>query len=138
MTIPVIRIDRSSPVPPYLQIAEQLKRLIGVGTLAPGARLPAVRDLAADVGVNRNTASRAIRQLEAAGLVRTRVGQGTFVADLVARIDGAARERIVDEAIDRLLVEASTVGMPLEMLGWRLAQRIDDFVRKRGREANDD
>jgi DNA-binding transcriptional regulator YhcF (GntR family) len=85
--------------------------------------------------VNRNTVGRAIQSLERDGVVRTRVGQGTFVvADGAPKIDPAHREKALEEALDRLLVEAHTLGVPLEELGWRLSRRIDAFVERRSRE----
>ena len=61
--------------------------------------------------------------------MRTRVGQGTFVAEGAA---SAGRERLgrsVDAAIDRLLVDACTAGISLDELGGRLARRIERFKR---------
>jgi GntR family transcriptional regulator len=125
-----IQLDPASPVALYLQISEQIRRLVAIGALRAGDRLPTIRELAARTRVNRNTAARAIQQLESEGIVRTRVGQGTFVADGAAR---AGRERlgqVVDAAIDRLLVEARTVGVPLEELGRRVGKRIERFRRE--------
>ncbi|KAA8969245.1 GntR family transcriptional regulator [Mycobacterium sp.] len=50
------------------------------GTLAPGARLPTVRELAGELGLAVNTVARAYRELEAARIVETRGRRGTFVA----------------------------------------------------------
>lgn len=127
----MIEIDPASPTPLYQQIAEQLRRLIALGALRPGERVPAVRELAVRARVNRNTAARAIQQLESDGLVRTRVGQGTFVENEPVSVDRSSRDAAVDARIDGLLFEAHTLGMPLEELGWRLSRRIDDFRRRR-------
>lgn len=127
----MIEIDPSSPIPLYLQIADQMRRLIAMGALKPGDRAPTVRELAVTTRVNRNTAARAIQYLEAEGVVRTRVGQGTFVENHSPTIDRARRDRAVDESIDRLLVEAHTLGLPLEELGWRLSKRIEEFRCRR-------
>ena len=134
--MPMIEIDPASPTPLYLQIAEQVRRLIALGALRPGDRLPAIRELAVRARVNRNTAARAVQALEAEGLVRTRVGQGTFIEEPPEPVDRARREAAVDERIDRLLVEARTLGMPLEELGWRLSRRIDRFRRGQSEEAS--
>ena len=134
MTDIPIRLDPSSPIALYRQISEQLRRLIAIGALRPGDRLPTVRDLALQTGVNRNTAARAIQHLESEGLVSARVGRGTFVDTSASKIGRAGRERIVDQAIDRLLIESETVGMPLEMLGWRLSRRVETFRRQQQRE----
>jgi GntR family transcriptional regulator len=127
----MIEIDPASATPLYRQIAEQLRRLIALGALKPGERIPAVRELAVRARVNRNTAARAIQQLEADGLVRTRVGQGTFVDAETATLDRTSRDAAIDARIDSLLVEAHTLGMPLEELGWRLSRRIEAFRRRR-------
>jgi GntR family transcriptional regulator len=126
-------IDPSSPVPLYLQVVEQVSRMIARGALRPGDRLPPVRDLAVRCRINRNTAARAIQELEAAGVVRTRVGQGTFVVDGTSPIDPGRRETAIEAAVDRLVVEAATLGVPFEELGWRLSRRIDSF-RKGGKD----
>ncbi|MCH7780701.1 MAG: GntR family transcriptional regulator [Acidobacteria bacterium] len=127
----MIEIDPTSPVPLYLQIADQMRRLIAMGALKPGDKAPTVRELAVTTRVNRNTAARAIQHLEAEGVVRTRVGQGTFVENRSPKIDRDRRDRTIDEVIDRLLVEAHTLGLPLEELGWRLSRRIEEFRRRR-------
>jgi GntR family transcriptional regulator len=125
----MIEIDATSPVPLYRQIAEQFQRLIAIGALKPGDRLPTVRDLAVRLRINRNTAARAIQQLEKDGLVRTRVGIGTFVGEAAPRANRASLERFLDGSIDRLLLQARTLGMPLEELGERLARRASVLDR---------
>ncbi len=130
-------VDPASPVPLYLQLVERVRRLVAIGALRPGDRIPTVRELAVRARINRNTAARAIRELETRGLVRTRVGQGTFVADGAGRVDRAAREAAVDAALDRLIVEAATLGLPLDALGERLAARLEAF-RAASRSAEGD
>lgn len=76
-----IELDRGRPVPLARQIEEQLERLIHARLLAPGVKLPATRELADTLGVNRGTVALAYEELVAAGLARARVGQGTFVAE---------------------------------------------------------
>lgn len=62
------------------QIQVHLERLIDEGLLAPGVKLPATRELAAQLRVNRATVALAYEELVASGLARAHVGQGTFVA----------------------------------------------------------
>ncbi len=130
MTIaPLIEVDTSSPVALYLQISEQLRRLNALRALHPGDRLPTIRDLAVQVRVNRNTAARAIPHLESEGCVTTRVGRGTFVERSAVPVDRVRRDRVVDRAIERLLVEARTVGLPLEDLRGRVARAVERLQR---------
>ena len=74
------RIDRASPLPVYVQLAEQIRLLIHRGALAPGDPLPTVRELAVALGLNANTVTRVYRDLQQEGLLRLERGLGTFVA----------------------------------------------------------
>jgi DNA-binding FadR family transcriptional regulator len=64
----------------YRQIADQIRALIGNGEFAPGARLPAERDLARQLGVSRPSLREALIALEIEGLLDVRVGSGIYVA----------------------------------------------------------
>lgn len=81
MTSPELRIDAESNVPPFEQLRLQLIADISRGELLPGAKLPTVRKLAADLGIAANTVARAYRELEAEGFLRTAGRSGTFVAE---------------------------------------------------------
>src|SRR5581483_2503238 len=74
-----LALDRESPVPLARQIQAQVERLIRAGWLAPGVKLPATRELAQVLGVNRTNVALAYEELVAAGWARAHVGQGTFV-----------------------------------------------------------
>jgi DNA-binding transcriptional MocR family regulator len=75
----MLRLDRDSRTPLYLQIRNQLREMILDGTLGEGSRLPPERKMAAALGVNRNTVVNAYRELAADGLVESCVGRGTTV-----------------------------------------------------------
>jgi DNA-binding transcriptional regulator YhcF (GntR family) len=75
-----VRVDTSSPTPPYEQIRAQIATMIEAGTLPAGTQLPPIRQLAADLGLAANTVARAYRELEAGGWVVSRVRHGTTVA----------------------------------------------------------
>ena len=81
----LLRVVVTDPTPPYEQLRRQLSELISSGVLAPGDRLPPLRQLAADLGLAVGTVARTYRELEAAGLVRSRRGGGTRVQDPGAR-----------------------------------------------------
>lgn len=86
----IFELDESSPVPLYEQLVEQVALAVAAGRLAPGDSLPSVRTLAAELRVNPNTAARALREMERAGLAEAHRGIGTAVAPGAA---DAARER---------------------------------------------
>ena len=72
-------LDRTSPIPLYFQIAENLKEAIQAGTIAPGERLDNELELAEQLGVSRPTVRQAIQRLVQQGLVVRRRGLGTVV-----------------------------------------------------------
>jgi GntR family transcriptional regulator / MocR family aminotransferase len=74
-----IPLDRQSATPLYQQIKIYLRQGILSGSLAPDTRLPASRQLAQDLGVNRITVENAYAELEAEGLILSRLGSGTYV-----------------------------------------------------------
>lgn len=66
------------------RLYDALQGAIQEGVIAPGARLPASRDLAAELGMSRNTVLVAYEQLQAEGYLQTRAGSGTFVCDMLS------------------------------------------------------
>src|SRR5665811_2112181 len=76
---PAPDIDAKSEVPLYRQVFQQLKDSIRRGRLPTGARLPATRELAGLLGLNRTTISAAYELLESEGLISGQVGRGSFV-----------------------------------------------------------
>ena len=75
-----VNIDRSGPLPLHDQVAAQIRRAIADGEAGPGERLPLAKDLAAVLGVNKNTVLRALRILREEGLLEFRRGRGITVA----------------------------------------------------------
>jgi DNA-binding transcriptional regulator YhcF (GntR family) len=75
-----IAIDRAVEVPIGVQLAWALRARIADGRLAPGERLPGLRELAEALGINANTARAVYQRLEQDGLIESRQGTGTFVA----------------------------------------------------------
>jgi GntR family transcriptional regulator len=75
-----LTIDTADRRPIYQQVADGIKALIARGQLKPGAPLPPVRQLAADLGVNLNTIAVAYRELQSEGLLTVKHGSGAVVA----------------------------------------------------------
>ena len=74
-------IDPARPIHVYVQVANHIAGRIATGDLAPGARLPAERDLAAEYGVSADTVRRAVAVLRERALVVTLTGRGSYVAE---------------------------------------------------------
>ena len=109
----ILRVDSSSPVPPYEQIRAQVGAMVDAGVLAPGARLPSIRQLAGDLGLAGGTVARAYRELEQEGVVATRGRHGTVVAERsVAETRGrvAARDARLVRAASELADRGAPVG----------------------------
>lgn len=81
-------IDREGPVPPYRQIADDLRRQIEAGAIPPGRRIPSMVELEATYGVARDTLRKATKVLKDEGLVETVTGMGIYVVDPVPPAEG--------------------------------------------------
>lgn len=77
----MIVLNTRDPKPIYEQITNNLRRLIASGGIAPGERLPSVRELATRLTINPNTIQRAYRQLEQEGYIVSLPGKGCFAAE---------------------------------------------------------
>jgi DNA-binding transcriptional regulator YhcF (GntR family) len=115
-----IEIDPGRPEPAYQQIAAGIREHIASGALAPGASLPGVRRLAADLGVNINTVARAYRVLEEQGFVRIRDRSGVEVAVPKRRADPderASLERELTALLARMRQAGVTPGQLRRVVG---------------------
>lgn len=111
----LIEVDLDSPVPPYEQVRGQLAGYVDAGVLAPGDRLPSIRQLANDLGVATNTVQRAYRELESQGLIQTRGRHGTIVLAGSPTTEGAPSiTPAMRRAAERLAREAAAAGGGLD------------------------
>src|SRR5262245_47262259 len=108
-----IHISANDGVPIYLQIINQVKRLIASGRLAAGDELPPIRVLAEQLVINPNTVARAYLELERAGAVMKRQGAGTYVAEKLSPLSRKEKLRVLAERADALLVEAGHLDIEL-------------------------
>ena len=143
--------DLADPRPPYLQIADDLRRQIKAGRYQPGDRLPSLSAMSADYGSASETVRRALRTLREEGLVATQSTRGTFVlrnppaagganggsemSGETARLEAALRaaegrlRRHVDDEIARLREELEYTQAQVMALSEQVGMRPD-----RGRE----
>ncbi len=106
-----IEVNPRGGVPIYVQIVEQVRHALEVGGLRPGDRLPTVRQRASELTIAPNTVVKAYNELQRMGLVQSRPGVGTVVAQGVEEID---RERRVEAVFERLRVlvrDAAALGI---------------------------
>ena len=87
-------------LPIYAQLMDTLKRRIVTGRYLPGEKLPSVRELAAEAGINPNTVQRAFSELEREGLIYTQRATGQYVteneADIKSAREALARTQVAD------------------------------------------
>lgn len=84
--------------PVYLQLIEQLEQAIVAGIFPPGSRVPPVRELAAEAGVNPNTMQRALQELENRGLLQTQRTAGRTVTTEATRLTELRHHRAAEQA----------------------------------------
>jgi GntR family transcriptional regulator len=108
-------VDPADPTPLYAQLDRGIRAAIAAGRLKAGDRLPTVRQLAVDLRINANTVAKVYAELERAGVLATQRGIGTFVRDnpsSPAPTTRRDRERELRPLVDRLLADASAIGIP--------------------------
>src|SRR5271166_2935871 len=125
-----LHVTASDGAPIYLQIVQQIKRLVASGRLAPGEELPPIRLLAEQLVVNANTVARAYRELAAAGVLTNRRTAGTYVADGASPRARTQCLETLAERVDALLAEARRLNVGVDAL-LDLIRRRDEAARKR-------
>jgi GntR family transcriptional regulator len=108
----LIKINPASHRPIYLQIVDEVRRAIAVGTLEPEDSLPSVRQTAVDLRINPNTVQQAYRELEREGVVHVRRGRGTFVTGLHSSAE--ERRELARSLAVTALQEAQRHGLNLD------------------------
>ena len=95
--------------PIYTQLIELITLAVVSGIYSPGMRLPSVRDMSEEAGVNPNTMQRALSELERNGLVYSQRTSGRFITEDTAMID-AAKNRLAEEQITAFLAAMEQLG----------------------------
>ena len=111
-----------SNIPIYLQIMEKIKQRIVSGEWKSGERIPAVRELALEFGVNPNTMQRALSELEREGLLFSERTAGRFITR-DSRLIEEIREQMAEELISRFLTRMSRLGYSGEEVWCKLLSR---------------
>jgi GntR family transcriptional regulator len=125
----IVNLDEESLIPPYEQLRSQIATLIASGGLQLGARLPAIRQLAGDLGVAPGTVARTYRELEALGLVRAK-RRGTFVSSSLK--DTSAHSQVdttgpLARAAETFALSAWQLGVPVEQALKNVREALERF-----------
>jgi GntR family transcriptional regulator len=107
----LLRVQPEADEPIFAQLARQVRAAVAGGRLKPGERLPSHRELAAQLVINHLTVKRAFDELERDGVVVTRRGLGTFVADAPPERLAADARAAAAGALARLAGDARAHGL---------------------------
>jgi GntR family transcriptional regulator len=123
-------VNLHSGAPIYVQLVEEVKHALEVGTLRTGDRLPTVRGLASELTVAPNTVVKAYNELQRMGLIESRPGVGTVV---VADAGKMIREQQIEDLYKRLGVlvrDAVGLGVTEDELWERLDAEFERFYKR--------
>jgi GntR family transcriptional regulator len=122
-------LDRSSGMPTYLQLVQQVRQALRTGALVPGDKLPTAAEVVGQLAINPNTVLKAYRELERDGLVAPQPGLGTFVKRTLggAPLAGHARLR---RDLTRALGTARDAGLDTEDIQAVFASVLHDDARR--------
>ena len=125
-----ITIDDDSGIPIWLQLRNRLIYLITSGYYATGDKLPTVREMAVDLGINYNTVSKVYINLEHDGYVESVRGRGVFVRD-IGKLAADDVQSIADTEIEESIKRCLALGMTLDEIMLRMidvAHRVQQDV----------
>jgi GntR family transcriptional regulator len=121
--------DYKQSRPIYMQIVDRIMRQIARQDLKDGQKLPSVREMAIDSGVNPNTIQRTYSELERMNIVETRRGQGTFVTEKKEVLE-EVKKKLQLELVDRFVESMKELGISEEEIIAELKQHLNK--RKEG------
>src|SRR6202051_1569844 len=125
----IFTVDPRSGVPLYLQLIEQVKRAVALGTLGPGEQLPPVKALALDLTINPNTVARAYRDLERDAVIETSPGRGSFVRSAGSAVNARrAVAAVAESVLGEALRQAKALGLSRSRAAEMFAALLDRWL----------
>ena len=128
----IFQVDFQAGKPVYLQLADQIRYAAACGRLQPGEALPALRPLAEELRINRNTIAKAYAELESQGIIETIPGKGYFVKRNKSPFSDPVRKQLLQAEIDEAVVMAHHLQVDREKFLALVAERLDYFERQAG------
>lgn len=119
----LVFLSAGDPRPMYQQIIDQITARVMAGDWTPGQPLPSIRELAANSGVSVITVKRAYEELERAGVIQTRQGKGSVVAEQTDLARG-----LHEQTLSQHLRDAATTGALLGLRRTDLHKRLDAIL----------
>jgi len=126
----IFQVDFQAGKPVYLQLADQIRYAAASGRLRAGEPLPALRPLAEELRINRNTIAKAYAELESQGIIETLPGKGFFLTQNKSPFNGQVRHQLLLTEIDEAVVMAHHLQVDREKFLTLVKERLDYFDRK--------
>lgn len=120
--------DFQASKPIYMQIVDKVCQQIVRGDIRPGEKLPSVREMAVQTGVNPNTIQRTYSELERMAIVETRRGQGTFVTETDSLIQ-ELKQKLQVEIIETFVTNMKELGFTQD----EMLSGLKEFVEREGK-----
>ncbi|MBL4951997.1 GntR family transcriptional regulator [Neobacillus sp. OS1-32] len=119
--------ETSKPI--YLQIVDTIFQTIVRGEIKPGEKLPSVREMAIQSGVNPNTIQRSYAEMERMGVVETKRGQGTFVTERKTIVD-ELKQTMQTEVIGQFIKNMEELGITKQQIIAALQEYLKEGEEK--------
>lgn len=120
------QLNPHNGVPLFEQIVRQVKFAVASKLLAPGDRVPSVRELATQIAVNPNTVAKAYRDLSTEGILITVRGEGLEVTPSAPAYCKSERQRLITERLAHVLEEATQSGLSPKDIKQLVNQQLTD------------
>ena len=130
----IFQIDFKTGKPVYLQLVDQIRTAAASGRLRPGEPLPALRPLAEELSINRNTIAKAYSELENQGIIETVPGKGYFLKNSGSPFTESVRRRLLQTEIDEAVVAAHHLQVDRKVFLNLVNERLDHFEQKSSSE----
>ncbi len=127
----LFQIHFKSGMPVYLQLVDQVKAAVASGILRPGDALPAIRPVAEELRINRNTVAKAYTELESQGVIESRAGKGSVISVPRSRLRREARHELLEKEIDQAVVAAHHLNVDREDFLQLVRERLEAFEERR-------
>jgi GntR family transcriptional regulator len=114
-----LRVEQTG-VPIYVQLRDQCLRALAAGTLAPGAQMPTMRQVAVALKIDLNTVRHAYDELERLGAITLVRGRGSFVSDRPPPVETADGDIQIDNLARQVLATARALGLDPQALAQRI------------------
>ena len=126
-----VHIDYNSSEPIYRQAVEQIKLMVVSGQLREGDRIPSIRELARELAINPTTAAKVYTELEHAGVLALRQGQGAFIRNNPNLVAPKAARKIVADQAQRMIVDGLRLGLDGGTIQGFVGEELDRIAKGR-------